>query len=62
MASGKPGAVQGEIAMIAGGLIVGAVLAVLGAWYLVDYCAPKDPNDPLTKARDLKPEQTIQAK
>jgi hypothetical protein len=51
-----------EVGIIFGGLLIAGVLVMMLTGYSIRVFVPKDPNDPLTKARGLNPEPTIQSK
>jgi hypothetical protein len=50
-----------EVAVLIGGVIVAVVLVIMATNYAIQRFVA-DPNDPLTKAGGLKPEQTLQTK
>jgi hypothetical protein len=48
-----------ELALMAGGLFVMTILVIVVTWLAVNWLAPSDPLDPLTKAGGLNPAQDI---
>jgi hypothetical protein len=47
-----------ELATLVVGMFIAAVLTLLATYYTIQFFVA-DPNDPLTKAGGLKPDQTI---
>ena len=56
------GLTKRELAMILAAVLFAAVLVVELVYYFIGVFFPRDPNDPLSRAGGLKPEQSIHSK